>query len=381
MRRIASLIILVSLVLSGCAEEEVAGPPPLRSVRYIVASDGGAESARTFGGLLRAGNESRLSFQVPGRVEKVNVKLGDQVTQGQVIASLDPTDFQLQLSEAQASLAQARAQARSAEANYERVRKLYASQNASRQDLDNARAQRDATASALAGGNQSVRRLRRQMEYAELTAPGDGTISSIDLEASEIVGAGRVVAVVQVGEQLEVEVNVPESFIATVKRGDVVDVVVDAANGAHFSGKVVQVGSRGQSVFPIIVRLEGDTSALRAGMASSVKFPSKAAEKGAAIVVPITSVGEDRDGRFVYTVEGVTGGEGTLKRRPVEIGELTDRGIDIKSGVDAGMLVVTAGVSRVHDGLKVRVLDLAADGEPSQAKPDGDDAKEDGAAQ
>lgn len=345
-------------LLAGCAQPEAPPDPILRSVRYVVAASDSGARHQTFSGVIRAGNQSRLSFQVPGRVNAVRVKVGDKVRANQPIASLDPADFKLQLQEAQASASQASAQARSAASDYERVRKLYTSQNASRQELDNARAQRDSAKSAAAAAFQAVRRLQRQLGYATLTAPGAGTISEVQIEASEVVSAGQVVAVLQVGEQLEVLVDVPESTINRVSVGHTAEVRLDALKGRTFPSTVFEVGieTQGGAMFPVTLRLPEKTAGVRAGMAADVIFSFDSTEgETPGHVLPTTAVGEDRQGRFVFAVEDVADGKGTVRRTPVEVGNIETRGIRILSGVTDGMLIVTAGVARIHDGLTVLV--------------------------
>lgn len=376
--------LLVVLVASACGGGEEAAPDPvLRAVRYVVVeSDDGARE-RSFSGAIRAGSQSRLSFQVPGRITELPVKVGDSITRGQRIAAVDPTDFQLQLQEARASSAQARASARSASATYDRVRALYENQNASRQDLDNARAQRDGAQSAAAAASQGVRQLQRQLEYATLTAPADGTISAVSAEANEVVAAGQVVAILQVGEQLEVAIDVPESHINHIDRGDEVSVAIDAISGRTFEGTVYEVGVPGQgsSVFPVTIRLGEDLgSEVRSGMAAEVTFQLEVeAESAAEHVIPTTAVGEDREGRFVYVVEG-EGETGTVRRVPVEVGEIGTMGIEILDGLEDGQRVVTAGVSRIRDGLEVRVPPLEGEAieNADEESADEDESDEEG---
>ena len=357
MRTLAWVMALSTMSACG-GDEEQAPEPVIRAVRYVVLqSDDGARE-RSFSGVIRAGSQSRLSFQVPGRITELPVKVGDSVTRGQRIAAVDPTDIQLQLQEARASAGQARAAAQGAVATYDRVRALYENQNASRQDLDNARAQRDGAQSAAAAASQGVRQLQRQLEYATLTAPADGTISAVNAEANEVVAAGQVVAILQVGEQLEVAIDVPESHINHIERGDEVSVAIDALRGRALSGSVYEVGVPGQgsTVFPVTIRLGDDVGdAVRSGMAAEVTFHFEVSSESAAEhVVPTTAVGEDREGRFVFVVEG-EGDTGTVRRVPVEVGEIGTNGIEILDGLEDGQRVVTAGVSRIRDGLEVRV--------------------------
>ena len=103
----------------------------------------------TFSGLAHARIESRLSFRVRGTILRVPVRMGDTVRAGQLIAELDPTVYQVQLQEAQAGLVQAQAEARNAEANYERVRALFENENASLNELDTARAGTESTAALV----------------------------------------------------------------------------------------------------------------------------------------------------------------------------------------------------------------------------------------
>ena len=75
---------------------------------------------------------------------------------------------------------------------------------------------------------------------------------------------------------------------------------------------------------------------------------------GTVIHVPLVAVGEDQNGRFVFVVEDAGDGSATVRRRPVEVGELTDQGLRILSGLESGEQVVTAGVRRLNDGMAVR---------------------------
>ena len=344
--------------LVGCGDETSAAEEPIvRPVRYTVATidDGGQRTA--FSGVVRAGNSTRLSFQVPGRIETLSLRVGDRVTKDQPLAKVASDDYQLQLQEARASAAQARAQAQSASATYQRVRALYANQNASRQDLDGARAQRDSAQSALVAISQSVRRLQNQLEYTTLAAPEAGSISEVLVEQNEVVAAGQVIAVLQVGEQLEVAVDMPQARVTQLERGDIADVTVDTHDG-RLRGEVTEIGvpTAGATVFPVTVRLPERAEGVRAGMAAEVTFAFEQADTETHIRLPLTAVGEDRAGRFVFVIDG-DGDNASVKRVSVEIGDIVSDGVEVLSGVEPGQRIVTAGVSRIQDGLKVRVPD------------------------
>ncbi|MEM9865663.1 MAG: efflux RND transporter periplasmic adaptor subunit [Myxococcota bacterium] len=375
-------LLAVVLLLGACGgEEETASEPLIRAVRYVrvAADDGGRE--RTFSGAVRAGNQTRLSFQVNGRVNALNIRVGQTVEEGATVASVDGTDYELQLQEARANAGQARAQARSAAATYDRIRALYANQNASRQDLDNARAQRDSAQASSAAAGQSIRRLQRQLEYATLTAPAAGTVSEVLIENNEVVSAGQTVATLQVGEQLEVAVDLPESYVNRIERGTEATIRVDAVEQA-ITATVYEVGvpPQGSTVFPITLRVpEEGVEGLRAGMAADVVFSFEATEEeSAGFELPLSAVGEDREGRFVYIVEG-EGETAAVRRRSVEVAGVTGDALRVTDGVTDGERVVTAGVSRISDGLEVRVPPLEGEAAPEAAEgQDADETDENG---
>ncbi len=353
---------MVLLLFWACAQKKPPEAPPLRSVRYVVVENDSGARERTFSGQVQASKQSRMAFQVTGRVQRVAVKVGDQVKRGQLIAALDPMDFRLQLREARASLRQARAQARSAAATYSRIRALYENKNASTQDLDNARAQKDGAQSSVASILQNVRRVKRQLQYATLKAPSAGIIQQLDVETNEVVAAGQIIALLQAGQQLEVALSVPESHVNRIERGQEVTVTVNAIGDTPLAGVVSEIGipSSNSAAFPVAVRLVEPGDKVGAGMAADVTFQFHTGEtEKETYRVPPAAVAEDRKGRFVFVVERSSAdaqkNEGVVRRTRVEVGGIESGGIEILSGIENGQLVVSAGTSRIYDGLRVKV--------------------------
>ena len=348
---------LVLIVLaSACAEPPPEPPPVIRPVRYIEvrADDGGR--TRTFAGTAQAGTESKLSFRVAGALRKLHVKLGDRVVGGAPIAELDPRDQTLQVRDAQAALAQARAGQRNADTAYSRVQALYANRSASAQDLDGARAQRDSARASVRSIRQKLELARRQERYTRLSAPTDGAIAKVTAEVNENVSPGQPVVVLSSGQRPEVQVAMPEVLIAQVSEDMPVQVRFDALPGQTLSGKVTEIGvAGGGATFPVTLALDDADAAVRPGMAAEVDFPFEVKATATRFVVPPFSVGEDRQGRHVFIVTAGADGFGTVERRPVKVGELTDRGFEVTDGLKAGELLVTAGVSKLEHGRRVRV--------------------------
>ncbi len=363
--RHAGLLLAAALpVAAGCSGE----PPPeelIRPVRFHEVYATGGERLRTFSGVTQAGAESRLSFKVAGTVRRIHVKVGDRVRVGLLLAELDPRDYELQVEDAEAALAQARARARNAEATLDRVRGLYESNNASQADYDAARAERDSATAAVASGEKKLELARSQLSYTRLVAPVEGAISEVTAEVNENVSQGQTVVVLSSGSLPEVKVAIPEVFIARIREGQRVQVEMDALAGRQFPAVVTEVGvaSTGTATtFPVTVRLESRPEGIRPGMAARVAFRIKSGGERERILLPPFAVGEDISGRFVFVVVPTGSGRGIVHRREVRIGQLTGEGLEILDGLRDGDLVVTAGVSRIEDGLEVLLPEAGTSG-------------------
>lgn len=370
------IAIAAFVVLIGC-EDEPEEPEVIRPVRYVTVEGTQEATQRTYSGVAKAGQESKLSFQVSGQVLSVPVSVGDTVKKGQTIARMDPTDYSLQLQNARASAAQSRAQERNAKATYERTQALYENQNVSKQDLDADRTAYESAKAGLESTNQQVRLRQRQLDYTHLKAPDSGTLATVDIEVNEYAQAGELVATLLAGDQIEVSVSVPASIIRSIERGAEAKARFDSLGGKILKGTVTEVGVAsvaGATTFPVTVRLTEGQDEVRAGMAADVTFILAAAEDGPKYALPTAAVGEDRKGRFVYKVERTDDGLGIVHRSPVEVGQLLSAGIEIYEGVQPGDLVVTAGVSRIYDGLQVRVPPKPGS-EPENVAPPGPSEK------
>ncbi|MCA9540815.1 MAG: efflux RND transporter periplasmic adaptor subunit, partial [Myxococcales bacterium] len=234
----------------------------------------GARS-RVFSGTARSGQEARLSFKVSGTVRELAVKVGDTVKKGDLLASVDSSDYELQVQEAAAAMAQAQAQQRSAESTYQRISALYANRTASRQDLDNARAARDSAKASVYSIAKRIQLARSQVDSTRLTAPVDGAVSQVLVEVNENVQGGQPVVLVAAGDDIEVTVAVPEVLISGVKAGDKVSIRFDALKDKTFTGTVTEIavsGANTGSTFSVSARLEEKDPAIRPGMAAEVEF-------------------------------------------------------------------------------------------------------------
>ena len=349
----------------GCSRDETIPSPILREVRYVIVEGGDGSLERSFSGQVRAAEEANLSFQVAGRVASVPIKMGEKVKAGQIIAKLDDADYRIALEEARADLSQAQAEARSADGNYKRIKALYQNKTASVQDLDDALAARDSAASLARARAQAVQSRRRELDYTQLKAQTAGIVREVSVEENEVIASGQAVATIQAGDDLEVAFDLPETYVRRVALGMEVISTVPALDDAQLSGKITEIGvPRGSgAAYPVRVEVQRTAeSEVEAGMAATVvmSFPPTARSKMGIFRIPAISVGEDTEGAFLYVAEPDVEGasekvEGRVTRRSIEIGSIERGMIDVRSGLSGGERVITAGVNRIQDGLRVIV--------------------------
>ncbi len=357
--KMSILLVMCLVFFASCTTEKPEEETVIRPVRYQAVYETGGGRTRSFSGTAKAGVESKLSFKVAGTVKKVDVNVGDTVNKGDVIATLDDQDYLLQLQEAEAGLEQARAQALNAKSNYARVRGLYENRNVSRSDLDSSRA-------AFQSVNASVRSIEKRLElarsrlsYTKLTAPFSGAISAVVVEENENVNAGMPVVVLTGRSKPEVEVDVPEILISEIKKGDAVFVTFDALRDKRIFGIVSEVGiapSPYSTTYPVTVTLKNAGTKFRSGMTGEVLFNFQSDTSKERFMVPSFAVSEDQNGRFVFIAIPTEGNLGAVKRIDVKTGELTGKGMEIFEGLSEGDLLITAGVSRIKDGMIVKLM-------------------------
>jgi len=350
---------------AGCSKEAPKVDEVIRPVRYEPVYATGGARERVFSGAAQADVASNLSFKVSGTVRRVFVKVGNRVTKGAPIAEVDPTDYELQVEDAEASLVQAQSQSRNARANYSRIQSLYVNQNASRADLDAALALKESADAQVSSLETKLELARRQRQYTRLLAPAAGSIASVDVEVNENVTPGQAIVMLTGTGSPEVEVAVPEILIDQVREGAEVTATFDAIPGKTFPATVTEVGVSSvgfATTYPVKVRLEEADARVRPGMAAHVLFSLEATGDVERFIVPTVAVGEDRDGRFVFLVEPTGNDLGVARRTAVTVGQLSSQGLEIVRGLEDGDLLITAGVSRIIDGQKIR-LQAVTEGE------------------
>jgi RND family efflux transporter MFP subunit len=342
--------------LAACSKPESVVEEIVRPVVTVVVPERGAVRQRAFSGVAKAAVETLLSFRVGGEILELPIRKGVAVEVGSLMARLDARDYELQVKQTEAELAQADAQLEQANAEYERMRQLYEAQSISKSDLDSqlaafksARAQHDAA-------RKAVELAEQQLNYCTLLAPVNGVIASVPVEAHQTVQAGQTIATLTSGEQMELEVGIPELLISDLNVGDHCRVMFDAVPAEEFKAEISEIGVsvNESSTFPVTLRLDRKDARIRSGMVGEAFFSFQAAADHQAVVIPAVAVFSAGGAPTCWVFDTQTE---TVNRRTLEIGTLTPEGLEVFSGIEPGEHVVTRGVHQLTEDMRVRLLD------------------------
>jgi RND family efflux transporter MFP subunit len=349
-------IIILSFFIIACGGQET-NEEIIKPIRFEEVTTGEGGSLREFTGTAKTGIESKLSFKVGGTIKNINVKVGDFVNKGDVIAELDDNDYRIKVQEAEAGLKEAESQELNARNIYNRAKSLYETNSIAKSELDAARAQFESTKASIERMKSSLQYARLQLSYTRLLAPVRGSIAVSESEINENVQIGETIAILIVGSDMEISLGIPENVINRIKSGMIVSITFSSLNKT-FSGVVSEVSPSidvNSSTYPVNVKILNPTNDVKSGMAANVSFIFEEGPSKGAIVVPIAAVGEDGDGRFVFLVEPDSGNIATIKKQHIQIGQLTSEGFEVVSGLSLNQKVATAGLQSLVDGQKVRL--------------------------
>lgn len=357
---LVSVCALTSFI--GCDQAPPETVKTYRPVQYTTVQLSGGEFKQTFSGTIEAGLDADLSFRVNGSIVKRPIKLGQKVDAQALLMELDNTTYKVAVQQAQANLQQAVANARNQKANYERVIDLYENNNASKSDLDAARAGTESASAAVAVAEKQLEAANLQLSYTRLVSPQPCSIAAVLADTNETVQAGQPVVRVNCGDCPKVAVSVPEQFIQSIKTGQAVQVAVNTTGLKRFEAQVSEVGVAAATggTFKVEALLQGQCPDLPTGMSANVtfdlanRFPELGKQQ---IFIPYLSVGQDQKGHFVFVLVPTEGEIFRAERRSVTIGKEALNGLQILSGLEPGDRIATAGVRRLLDGMEVKLLE------------------------
>ena len=337
LRNFFALTLLALAAACGAGGEEKGKgnrPPPLVKVEPATTIRF-AETIEAVGTAV-ANEQVTLSANVTERLLRLGFDDGSFVRKGQVIAVLAQGQESAQLAEAQA-------RARAADRQLERISTL-------REKGFATKAAHDETVASAAAARAQARGVEASIGERVIRAPFSGYASLRRISPGAIVNAGTEIATISDISTIKLDFPVPETLLSAIRPGLTIEAVSAAYPEQPFRGQVATVDPvLDPNTRAVIVRarLANPDGRLKPGMMLTVSIET-APRVG--LSVPELAVVGEGDSRFVYTVE-----KGTAKRTPVRTGLRSGGRIEILEGLKPGQPVVTEGVVKLSDGMKVRV--------------------------
>lgn len=346
------LLVAAALLLAACDRQKPA-EDPVRPVLTQRVVPGAVSSRDVYSGEIRARYETDLGFRVGGKLVSRAVDAGARVTRGQVLARLDPADARLAELGSAAQLASAQSDLDLAKSELDRYADLLAKKfisqsafdakrnafNAARARLDQARAQSAITAN--------------QAAYTTLVADADGVVISVAAEPGQVLSSGQAVVKLAHSGEKEVVLNAPEGELARFKVGQDVAISLWADPAKLFRGRIREIAGGADPVtrtYTVRVSAIDAPADAQLGMTANVLFNPDA--DASLVLLPLSALaGSDRE-PAVWVVDPKTS---QVKLRAVTIGPFREDGVVVTKGLEAGELVVTAGVHKLRGGETVRV--------------------------
>ncbi|WP_159456622.1 efflux RND transporter periplasmic adaptor subunit [Altererythrobacter xiamenensis] len=357
--RRSTILVAISLMLVACGSQDE--PPPPKPVAWIeIGTGSNTDIATKVPGRVQARNRTVLSFEVGGTIASMSADLGDRVARGNVIATLDPASYRLEVARAQANLAESRARLDQARQDEQRQEYLYSEGAASQARLEDARAQLGSLG-AIADANEAQLGVAREaLSDTRMRAPYSGQIARRLVEPGTQLSPGQPVYELD-GSQLEVSFSVPQRQRDRLSVGQNVTVAPSSGDGITSSARITDIGSRasGPGAFEIVAALAAASPELEAGQVVEVRLPDRPAqsENGrdtARILVPLTAIiPEDDDSGYVWRILPRTQ---RLEKAPVRFGKASGNEVVVLSGLSRGDMIVSKGAAFLSEGQEVSRL-------------------------
>ncbi len=329
----------LSLMLTAVSckhKEEVVVRDPIE-VEIMVLDTFNETFTRTYIGEVEANENIVLNFATGGKVEKVLVREGDHVHEGQSLVTIDRRT-------AQNAYNSAKAQFDQAQDAYERLKKVYDQGSL-------AEVKWVEMLSTLEQARSMEQIARKQLEDCALIAPCSGVIGECNATAGGSLLPGEPIITLLDIDQVVVNFSVPESEIATVNEGREVTILIPALNNRQLIGKVSERSMNASKIshsYNVKVQVSNADHQLRPGMVCKVNLPQS---EECGIIVPAKCVQTRPEGQSIWIIH-----QGKAEQRAIHASQFVSNGVLIDDGLHPGDTIITAGMQRLYQHADIQII-------------------------
>ncbi|MBP8777858.1 MAG: efflux RND transporter periplasmic adaptor subunit [Bacteroidaceae bacterium] len=330
-----------SILISSChSEGNSSEKATAMKVETFTLNSTSTNSLKTYVGTVEESEGSSLSFAAMGTVQQVYVETGQQVTKGQILARLDKASAHDSYTAARASLQQA-------EDSYRRLHELH--EKGSLPEIQYVEVQ-----TKLSQAKSAERIAKKVLTDCILRAPYSGLIANREIDEGQNVIPGQSAFRLVKIDRVEVKIPVPENEISDLKVGQKIQFTVTALGSETFTGVLKEKGVVANPLshtYEVKIVLQNPGNKLMPGMVCSVHIDTlQKSEKGKELIIASEIVSLDANGaQYVWTVI-----HGKAHKQNVTVGEQTESGVQITSGLSEGDVIIIKGQQKVSEGTPVQ---------------------------
>jgi len=359
MKNIIKIILATTLIfVTSCGNDESKIIDNRQTVNVKVSSPSQENSSYiTASGKIEAVQNATLSTRMMGYVNNIYVKVGDKVSKGKLLISINSADISAQKAQVDASITEATAAFKNAEKDYKRFVALFNEASASQKEMDDITANYEMAKARLEAAMQMKNQINAQLSYTNITAPFSGVITGKYINKGDMANPGMPLISMETPSKFQVTALVPESEITSIKTGETATVLVKSINKT-VTGKVTEVSSSAKNTggqYLVKVILDKTNVKLLSGMYTSIQFPinkiSKNTKQPAPILVPKKSLIKQGQLTGVYTV----GENNVAILRWLRIGKSFGDKVEVLSGLSATEQYIVSADGKLFNGAKISI--------------------------
>jgi len=361
MKKNIAILTLLSLFLTSCGGEkkkEIATETPI-AVKVSGATEDTTNPFVTASGKIESQNSANVSTRMMGYITKIHAKMGQKVSQGQLLVSINNTDLQAKKAQVEASILQATAGYTNAKKDYERFKNLFAQQSASQKELDDMTSRYEMAKASLEGAKQMRNEVMAQFSYVNITAPFSGEVTNTFVKEGDIANPGMPLVSIEGNGLMQVLAMVSESDITSIKSGMPVTVLVKSSN-QQLKGKVSEVSGSATNTggqYLVKINLDKTDKNILSGMFVNVQFPIEKpklkteSKKSDIVLVPQSALITKGQLTGIYTVDA----NNVAILRWIRTGKSFGNQVEVLSGLTANEKYIVSAEGKLYNGVKVSI--------------------------
>lgn len=354
----AGVCVLVITACSSNEKKENKAGADTAIVVTVATPSSDQQQSLNISGQIEAGQSANISTRVMGYITKMNVKVGDHVGKGQLLAAISNDDILAKRAQADAMIAEATAALKNAQKDYDRFTSLYQQQSASAKELDNVTLQYSSAKSRLEEAKQMRNEVNATLNYTSLTAPFSGIVTQKTADAGSMANPGMPLLTIEQSGSYQVSASVPENSINQIQQGATAVVTISAINKT-IKGTIGQINQSsqftgGQYIIKVSIP-DNEKNGLYAGMYANVAIPVKQVVKNKAgddqVMVPLSCIEHKDQLTGLYTI----GNNNTALLRWVRLGKTEGNQVEVLSGLAPDEQFILSADGRLFNGVSVKI--------------------------